>query len=652
MVIAATSGIVATSVLGWTQLGWLAGLEQRAYDQMMRLRHRMLPLPPDDRLLLVTVTENDLETLQEFPLSDGTVAAALDRLQAHDPVAIGLDIFRTIPQPPGEAALARSLQAENVVVITQLSDVNGAPGIPPPTGVSPEQVSFNDVVVDADGTIRRALLIGEQVTPTGPVTLYSFATQLALRYLATRGIFPEASSLNPDYMKLGNATLLPLRPSSGGYANEDARGYQILLDYRHPVTPAREITLMTLLNDQVDPEWIRGKIVLMGLTATSFKDLFYTPFSGGILQGTHQMPGVVVHGQMVSQLLDLGLGDRTPLWTSQPWQEWLWCLAWALLGGGVAWYLRHPVTLVLSQVGILTAGFIAGYGIFLKFGWMPVIAPAIATVGSGSVVLAYRAQQSLRQRQMMQVLLGQTASPAIAKALWENRDRLIKSGKLPGQKMIATMMFTDIKGFSTLAEITPPERLLEWLNHYLEAMTEEVQRHHGIVNKFTGDGLLAVFGVPIASRTTAEIDQDAQSAVNCALCMANRLDSINRQRHAQNLPLLQMRVGIFTGPVVVGSLGGHSRMEYGIIGDSVNIASRLESFDKTRQPTDCRILIGAETLNHLGDTVQVEPWGELILKGRHTPVSVYRVIAPAAGNPSLPFPKGTPQARDDAKFEV
>ncbi|MEM6717497.1 MAG: adenylate/guanylate cyclase domain-containing protein, partial [Cyanobacteria bacterium P01_C01_bin.147] len=258
---------------------------------------------------------------------------------------------------------------------------------------------------------------------------------------------------------------------------------------------------------------------------------------------------------------------------------------------------------------------------------VPVVAPGLTVLGTSGVVLAYQAQQSQRQRQMMQVLLGQTASPEVAKALWENRDRLLKSGKLPGQSMIATMMFTDLRGFSTLAETTPPEQLLEWLNHYLEAMAEEIQAHHGIINKFTGDGLLGAFGVPIASRTPEAIASDAQAAVACALSMATRLATINQERQQLNLPRLEMRVGIFTGPVVVGSLGGHHRMEYGIIGDSVNIASRLESFDKSRQPDHCRILIGQDTLNYLADVFVVDAWGDLLLKGRQTPVRVYRVMA-------------------------
>lgn len=625
-IIVGTSVAVATGVMGLTPFGILDGLEQKAYDQFVRFRHLCGELPLDDRLLVVEVTEDDLTTLQEFPLTDGTVAEAIDRLQQHEPAVIGLDMFRAVPKQPGRDALLRSLEAENIVVITQLSGDRGAPGIPPPENVIPDQVSFNDVVVDPDGTIRRALLMGERVTLEGSEILYSYSLQLALRYLAIQGITPERSPINPDYMKLGTSTLLRLGSHAGGYGAADAQGYQIMLNYRNQQSPSRHITLRQLLEGDFESEWVRGKVVMIGLTAPSFKDLFYTPFTAGLTAENHQMPGVVVHAQMVSQLLDAATGDRALLGLSNPWQEWLWCILWALLGGSIAWQFRHPAMLVLGQGSVLLVSIVAGYGIFLAWGWLPVVAPVIASVGSSSLVLSYQAQQSSRQRQMMLTLLGQTASPEIAQALWENRDRLLKSGKLPGQKMIATMMFTDIKGFSTLAEVTPAEQLLEWLNDYLEAMTNEIQAHHGIVNKFTGDGLLAVFGVPIARITPEEISQDAQAAVNCALQMAAQLQVLNQHRQARKLPVLQMRVGIFTGPIVVGSLGGHHRMEYGIIGDSVNIASRLESFDKTRQSTDCRILIGQDTLDRLTQTLPTETWGDLSLKGRHEPVKVYRVM--------------------------
>ncbi|WP_036028245.1 CHASE2 domain-containing protein [Leptolyngbya sp. PCC 6406] len=617
---------VSLTVLGVNQLGILESAEWLAYDQMVRLRHLLGEPPLDDRLLLVTITEEDLQEIQALPLTDQTIATVLAHLQTHQPAAIGLDIYRAIPQPPGQGELGEQIRAENVVVITKLPDVSGT-GIPAPEGVDPDRIGFNDVVVDADGTIRRSLIMGEQVTPEGPQVIFSLSLRLALRYLALQNITPQSSVVNPHYMQLGPSTFVPLQPGSGGYARTDAGGYQVLLDYRHSLAPARQVTLMEVLQNQVDPDWVRGKIILIGMTAPSGKDLFYTPFTRAGIAATHQMPGVFIHAQMVSQYLDAATGARSLIWLSVPWQEALWCLGWALLAGTVAWRLRHPVAFALSQNGLLMALAAVGFSLFLQRAWVPIVAPTVGIVGTSGIVLAYQAQQSARQRQMMLMLLGQNTSPEIADALWENRDRLLKSGKLPGQKTTATMLFTDIRGFSTLAEVTPPEQLLDWLNEYLSAMTDAIQTHHGIVNKFTGDGLLAVFGVPITRNTPEAIAQDAQNAVHCALTMAACMDRLNQHRQTRNQPLLQMRVGIFTGAVVVGSLGGQTRMEYGIIGDSVNIASRLESFDKTRQPTPCRILIGEDTLAYLQNQFQVESWGALTLKGRHAPIGVYRVLA-------------------------
>jgi class 3 adenylate cyclase len=267
-----------------------------------------------------------------------------------------------------------------------------------------------------------------------------------------------------------------------------------------------------------------------------------------------------------------------------------------------------------------------GFGFFLQHGWIPVMAPAIATLMTGTAIVNYRAQKAHRQQQTIMTLLGQNTSPEIAAALWNSRDRLVKSGKLPGQRLTATMFFTDIKDFSTISERMSPEDLLNWLNDYLEVMTEVVQAHQGIINKFTGDGMMAVFGVPVPRATTAEIATDAQRAVACALSMGDRLQALNVGWQARGLPIVQMRAGIFTGDVVVGSLGGKERLEYGVIGDSVNIASRLESCEKERQPSPCRVLIAQETLVHLQDKFTVESWGPLALKGKSQLVEVYRVI--------------------------
>lgn len=615
---ATLTGLAITGlVLGLRQVGGLEPLELRIYDRMVRLRAADAS---DPRLLVVEITEEDIQALQRATPSDETLARAIAQLQQHQPRVIGLDLHRDVPQEPGHAQLQTQLQAANLIAITKLGESVGD-RIPPPPGLPPERIGFNDFVIDRDGVIRRSLLFAH----TEAETHTSLSLRLAIAYLKPDGLRPRPSAANPEDLQLGASVFLPLQANSGAYQRLDSSGYQTLLDYRARQNPARRVSLGQVLAQDVSPEWVRDKIVLIGTTAPSGKDLFYTPFSAGE-EVSHQMPGVLVHAQMVSQFLDAATGARSPFWFWAEWQEWLWIFGWATVGGAVAWAVRHPIALGLSSVGLLGLIAGAGFGLFLQQGWVPTVAPAIASMMALGTVVAYRAQQSHRQQQMVMTLLGQNTSPEIADALWNARDRLLASGKLPGQRLVATMLFTDIKGFSTISEQMPPEALLEWLNEYLEAMTHEIQQHHGIINKFTGDGLLAIFGVPMPRVEEREVDEDAYQAIACALAMGKRLEQLNQIWQQRGLPPIQMRVGIFTGPVVVGSLGGKERMEYGVIGDSVNTASRLESCLKDRQVDLCRVLIAEETLMHVKGKFQVESWGPLALSGKQQLVEVYRVI--------------------------
>lgn len=607
---------VTTLVGGIEQLGGLEDLELRGYDWMMRLRSDE---GIDEQLLIVGITEADLEALQQTTPSDQIIAQALATLEQYQPAAIGLDLYRNIPHEPGTNALHQQLQSPRLIAITELG-TDETDRIPPPPTVPADRVGFNDLLVDPDGVVRRNLLFGGEYA--------SFSILLAFKYLESQDIAPTESALNPEYMQLGDVTVVPLDANSGGYQTNDARGYQILLNYRSRQV-AERVTLSQVLRGELDAASVQGKIVLIGTTAPSSKDFFHTPYTAG--DGMeHRMPGVEIHAQMVSQILGAVLDQRSLFWFMPEWGEWLWLGGWAIVGSLLAWRIRHPVSLFLGGVGVLVALSGISFVIFMQAGWVPVVAPAMAMVMASGIVVTCNAQQARRQHQMIMRLLGQNASKEIANALWDNRDRLLESGKLPGQRLIATMLFTDIRGFSTIAEQMPPEALLDWLNEYLEAMTDEIQNHQGIINKFTGDGLLAVFGVPVPRLEPREVTSDAYQAVVCALAMGDRVKSLNQHWQQRGLPPIQMRVGIFTGPVVVGSLGGKDRLEYGVIGDSVNVASRLESCAKERQNSDCRILIASETLIHLQDQFRVEAWGPMALKGKNQMIEVYRVLGYAS----------------------
>ncbi|MDY7021428.1 MAG: adenylate/guanylate cyclase domain-containing protein [Cyanobacteriota bacterium] len=609
-------------LLGVVSLGGLQPLELVVYDQMTRLR---TSFPPDPRILVVGITEEDIQTYNTLPISDRLLAQLLEKLQKFQPRVIGLDLYRNVRYPPGHEQLIEQLQAPNLIAIENLgyTDITGAPA---PPSVPPNRVGFNDLVLDPDNVVRRNLISVE--TPEGD--LLSFSLRLAFNYLRFENIEPpqpyDPSDPEDRRFRLGEAVFSPLQNHSGGYQTIDAQGYQILLNYRSGNDSVRTVSVSEVLEGKINSNAIKDHIILIGTTAPSGKDLFLTPYSPAE-KSTPKTPGVIIHAQMTSQILDVVQGERSLFQFWPEWVEILWILSWGTIGAILAGLSRNLLILIVGSPLSLGILFGQSFVLFLNSYWVPVVSPGFAFLSTSATLISYRAFQAQRQQQIMMRLLGQNASPEVAEALWRSRDRLLADGKLPGEKLTATMLFTDIRNFSTISEQMPPENLLEWLNEYLGILTQSVLNHHGIINKFTGDGIMAAFGVPVARLNPEEIALDAYEAVSCALEMGEQLQRLNQEWKPRGLPVIQMRVGIFTGPIVAGSLGGRDRLEYGLLGDSVNIASRLESCQKERQSSVCRILIAEETLEHIQGQFEVESWGLMPLKGKQKMVDVYRVIS-------------------------
>lgn len=613
----AVSGII----IGLRTGGHFQHWELRVFDYMVRLREQQ---PSDPRIIIIGISEADLREQNRWPFPDKTIATLLEKLQANQARVIGLDLYRNLPVEPkeenGGARLLTQLQKTNVITVRSLDIIRDTP---PPPGIDPNQVGFNDIAIDTtDNAVRRNVWLAE--SPNDGQLVASFAMQVAINYLQKEGISPQPNPENPDYMQLGKAVLFPLKPTAGIYKNFDSGGMQIILNYRNSGNVAKEISLTAFLTGKVDPDIVKDKIVLIGSTASSLKDDFFTPFSPALKQD-FKMPGVRVHAQMVSQFLDATKGDR-PLFTF--WQnswEWTWIGSWILLGALLPWLMRHPSSLILVSLGCGAIILANGVYFFNSSVLIPLATPALGFILAITIVLTYQAYEARQKNIIVMKLLGQNTSPEVAEALWKGRDHLLKSGKLPGIKLTATMLFLDIKGFSTISETMPPESLLKWLNEVLEEITTEIMLREGVINKFTGDGVMAVFGVPMSRVQNAEVTLDTQRSIYAALAISNRLNILNQSWKKRNLPTIQMRIGIFTGNIVVGSLGGKDRMEYGVIGDSVNTASRLESYKKELQPNNCRILIGYDTLIYLEDRFEVESWGTDTLKGQHKEVEIFLV---------------------------
>ncbi|BAY12008.1 EAL domain-containing protein [Calothrix sp. NIES-2098] len=374
----AASIITTGFILGVRQLGGLQFLELVAFDQMVRLQP---DAEPDPRMLIVKITEADIKKQKQWPLSDAILSQALQKLQQAKPKVIGLDLYRDMPQPPGYQALLQELQKPNVITIKNLGD-RDAEEVSTLPGISTEQVGFNDLLTDPDGKVRRNLIYAYQ----GQEKFYSFSLRVSQKYLADRGI---SLKITPDVLLLGKTVFKPISSDAGGYQNIDSLGYQVLISYRSAKQVAQEVTFTDVLQGNFDPIWVKDKVVLIGTSAPSLKDVFFTPYSAGN-SADYVMSGVTLHAQLVSQLLSTTLDQKPLFWFWPEWVEAAWVWIWSLIGGFVAWRFRHPLTLLVLAGLSLVALFSICLSVFSQAGWIPILPPALASIATGVSIIAYK----------------------------------------------------------------------------------------------------------------------------------------------------------------------------------------------------------------------------------------------------------------------
>lgn len=394
-----TSMAAAATVMGVRYMGMLQPLELQAFDHLVRLRPDE---KPDSRILLITISENDIRAqnpnLRRGSISDWALNRVLQVLEKNQARAIGLDIYRDFPTRRDD--LAKRFKSDRFVAVCKVRDVSsGDPGTPPPPEVPVESQGFSDSLEDSDGVIRRYLFYMTPDPASPCVAPYAFSMQVAFRYLAAQGILPKVSE--EEFLQLGNVIFRPLEAHTGGYQGIDAWSHQTLLNYRSPRGPqnvAAQISLMQLLRGQFDPSWVKDRVVLIGTTANSFQDFWHTPYSNN-QQSARQLPGVLVQAQMVSQILSAVLDNRPLLWAWPLWAELLWVLGWSLIAGIIAamrW--RSPLQLGVAIIGVTVCLYGLSLILLLEIGcWVPLVPSALALLVTSGSVATYNTTGYLRQ---------------------------------------------------------------------------------------------------------------------------------------------------------------------------------------------------------------------------------------------------------------
>jgi len=572
-------GIAAALVTGaLVYLGVLEPLETWALDHLFELRGARRPEAP---IVIITIDESSIaELATQWPFPRAMHGELLDRISAGRPLVIGVDLFFDTPSargPEDDRALGAAIaRAGNVVLAAACSldeqDFYQRIVLNPPLPMiraGAAAVAPINLISDAAGFVRRVPMrvrVGERPLVGFDAALHQIAARAGL----TVKPLPEAPNILINFR--GGPRTFPWLPY-----------YQVL---------RREIA----------PEVFRGKIVLVGATSEVLHDLFRAPFARG---GT--MPGVDIHANAVDTLVHGDAIREIPRWTST-----LVAVIAALLGSALVVRLRALRALGAAALvwGVLTLGAIVGFA--LGNFWMRSMAGTGALLlGYGSTVLEHFVREQRDKRR-----LARFFSPDVLRAVVRARDEL----SLAESRRVVTVLFSDLRGFTSIAEKLSPEQVGAMLREYLTEMTKVVFEHGGTVDKYIGDCVMALYNVPFA-------DPDhAVKAVRTGLALQERTLAAAAGWEAKYGVTIKNGVGINTGEAVVGALGSQQRLEYTAIGDTVNLAARLEGLTKDY---DASVIISESTFEIVKGVFVTRELGAVTVRGKSIPVKIYAVLASA-----------------------
>ncbi len=585
------------------------------------------PTPPPPQIILVLIDEDsmgalfdeeekaaepELALLDKWPFHRSAYALVLDRLFSAGAKVVGMDLFFP-SKGEGDDSLKEAIRKyrDRIVIGSNFDDEGKR--LQRPSDVIPEGVPTDSVAgyvnywPDIDDFDRRAryqayewMIAGIDRDPNMPLLL-SFDAMVAKKYdhvtpLPGPEEYPYVNFFGPP----------------GTFPSVDF--YQIL----HDRSWERNLK---------SGEIFRDKIVLIGPSGNVFHDYAQTPFAETTV---NQMPGVEVHANAIATLLtgtDLrdaprGIGAAAILFM-------------ALATGFILQAKLHPL-LKVALLALLAGGyFFAAYEVFLRMRVVMIIAsPMLVVVGAGvtGITLQLIAEQ-LEKRRVRQTLEKYVSKPVA--------DEILKHGNefeqsLGGERKRVTILFSDVRGFTTMSEQLSPVEFVAQLNEYFTEMVDCVMKHDGTLDKFIGDAIMAVWGAPLGH----DPKEEAWRAVQSAYEMRERLAILQKRWNELGKPPINIGIGINHGEVVVGNIGSLQRMEYTVIGDPVNVASRVEGLNKEFK-TD--ILLTESVYELVKERVEVEAKGEIAVKGRAKKVGIYylkRLVGVEPGgsmaNPSLP----------------
>ena len=625
---AAAVGIaVCVFVAGLSTTRWFEVVELKALDHLVR--RYADPAQADSNLLLLAIDESSLDAFGRWPWPRDRFGYVVRYLKQAGVKAVVFDVmffeaddnaeefdqsFADDLKAAGNVFLPMLFQAEPAAIPPEVrprATVTAEPsdarqpvaethaGVKLPIPVLAQQARGLGVVnlsADADGPTRRIPLLGQVNGDLVPHLSLAVAQYL---------LGADRLSIRDGRMQIGPRTI-PL--GADGSLLIEWHGSLEQTYHAKKYSIGRVLQAFTQQEKgerpSLDPTLFRDKVVFIAGTAAGLYDLRVTPFSAAT-------PGVLIHMAALDNVLH-GQGlQAAPTWFSLS-TLLLLCLASA---GTFMLFRSYSV-----KFGVTLGLAVAYYGVVVHAfagheRWLELVFPEAALALTFGTAATVEYVTEGKQRRLMRAAFDKYMSTEVVEEIMRNPEAI----KLGGEKKEITIFFSDIAGFTTISEKMSPEDLVALLNRYLSAMTTIIKTtHRGNVNKYLGDGIMALFGAPLDDPKHASLA--CYAALDCQVELA-RLREIWKQ---EGLPVIGARIGLNSGPCIVGNMGSDERMEYTVTGDSVNLASRLEGANKFY---DTLILIGQRTAELAKNDVEVREIDLLRVKGKQEPVVVYELLA-------------------------
>lgn len=653
---AAAIGAGATLLaLGLGRVPFVQRVENASYD--WRVASAATPADPSSPIVIVDINESTVRAMEplvgRWPWPRAVHAAAIDYLASSGAKVIAYDVLfgehegrsetiingRPVTGADSDLALAQSVRSAGNVIMLSDAVYEGlakgdaaasAPALPGPTyrpGPGFEsrphlQLPYDDLAAAVHGVGHNMLVrdpgsdFARRMLPfvdVHGVAVPSLGMAAALAFLDTP---VDHVALDDDTLRVGDARMPLLSQPSIGSDGKPQPSKQALLRFRQPAKGPDGVTSMfpgysffdvLLSGDQlasgkapaIPPSAFAGKLVFVGTSAAGTFDTYQTPFAA-------RAGGVELHATLADDLL-----SRQFMRRASPAVDAALSVAGGLTAAVAAVWL--PVAGATAAVLALGAGFVAwtrhavGGGV-----WIGTVVPGLAAAVALFSGVAWRYFVEGREKRHIKRLFGRYVSKDVIEQLMANP----ALASLGGQRREMTVLFSDIRGFTTASEQGTPEAIVEQLNEYFGAMVEVLFRHRGTLDKFVGDMVMGLFGAPLPD------PQHADHAVAAALEMTAELERLNARWKTQGRPVLDIGIGINSGEMIAGNIGAESAMSYTVIGDAVNLGSRLESLNKEY---GTRLLISEETRSRLTMPVTTRPIGDVTVKGKSKAVMVHEV---------------------------